>query len=134
MITKRARPDIQTSRLKSETIFAIVVLCVLISAALLVILGVGPGREETITYSPSHSHGASSTRLSSSAPADALAAKRLTRAEARQILSLAGYQEVRGLRSDGTYFRATAVRFGNSWEVEIDPGTRLISRAPLSAR
>lgn len=134
MITKRARPDNQSSRLKSEPVLALVILCVLISVVLLVILGVGPGREETTTSSSSHPHGAPSTRLGSSAPANTLVAERLTRAEAREILSFAGYQEVRGLRSDGTYFRATAVRFGNSWEVEIDPGTRQISRAPLAAR
>jgi hypothetical protein len=114
--------------------FALIILCMLISAALLVVSHFQPEDVETITSSPSPSRNRFSSSFGGTAPAAALERQGLTRSEAREILARAGYHDVRGFRSDGLYFRATAVRTGNSWEVEVDSYTQVIARAPLSAR
>ena len=100
--------EMRRSRLDRKIVAVAVTLCLLTSVAHLVFSAFRTGGgEDLVSYS---SNGQSSTPFNAARRTHGLPANRLGRAEARQILERAGYQEVRRFRSDGAYFRATAVR------------------------
>lgn len=134
MDTKYAFAETHRARLGRRIIAATVTSCLLISVTLLTHSCFRPFSMQTSISSSPTVHGESSRRSSSFTPTYPVPVDRLSRAEARQILKSAGYQDVRGLREDGAYFRATAFRAGNGWEVEVDRSTRLIARAPYGTR
>ncbi len=119
MNIKRERPNVKKSRLENEVILAVVILYVLLSAALLAIHHIQPTETETRTSSTSPSHEALRGK-----PSDAKAQSgptELSLVEVHALLARQGYQEIRGLRRDGLRYRATAIKGGKAWEVEVDP-------------
>jgi len=134
MNTKHAFKETPRVSHGRKIIGATVTSCLLISATILVQSWFRPSSVRSSISSSSTAHGDSSRRSPGRVPAYAMPLNRVSRAEARQILKRAGYQDVRGLREDGAYFRATASRAGNGWEVEVDRSTRLIARAPYGSR
>ena len=128
MNAKRERPPIKKSRLENEVILAVVVLYVLLSGALLVIHHVQPEDAETETSSTSPSHGHFSTGATDGAAAPD--APELTQPQAHALLVRDSYQEIRGLRRDGDLYRATAIKAGKAWQVEVDATTHAIAATP----
>lgn len=134
MNIKRVRPQIKKSQLENEVILAVVILYVLLSAVLLGIHHFQPKDTETQTSSTSPSHGDFAIATHAPAAAAAPAAEVLTLADAHQILTRDGFQEIRGTRAGGAGFQATAIKQGKTWEVEVDAATRQIKRTPQVAR
>jgi hypothetical protein len=133
MNIKRARPEIQKSRLENEVILAVVILYVLLSAVLLAIHHVQPDNVETQTSSTSPSHGEFATAPARPSSGTNVAPAPVALTDAHQLLTRAGFQEVRGLRAGGTGFQATAIKEGQTWEVEVDAITQQITRVPQAA-
>jgi hypothetical protein len=126
MNIKRERRNIRKSRLENEVILAVVILYVLLSAALLALHHIQPTETETRTSLTSPSHEA----LHGGKPSDAKAQSgpaKLSLVETRALLTRQGYQEIRGLRRDGVRYRATAIKGGKAWEVEVDPVSHAIA-------
>lgn len=126
MNLKRTRPEIKKSRLENEIIFAVVILYVVLSSALLAIHHLQPEGTETQTSSPSPSHSDFST--ATHAPRAATPAEMLTLDQARQRLEREGYADIANLRFGGSGVQATAVADGRAWKVDIDRTTGRIAR------
>ena len=132
MNMKRERPNVRKSRLENEVILAVVILYVLLSAALLAIHHIQPTETETRTSSTSPSHEARHAGKPSDAQAQCGTAE-LSLVEAHALLIRQGYQEIRGLHRDGARYRATAIKGGKKWEVEVDPVSHGIAERVLDA-
>lgn len=131
MNLKRARPEIQKSRLENEVILAVIILYVLLSAVLLAIHQMQPDEAPTKTSSTSPAHDDfSAVRKRASAPIT----EPMSLPQARQALARGGFEEIRGLHAGGDGFQATAIRDGKPWRVDIDAATGQILRTPLTAR
>lgn len=131
MNLKRARPEIQKSRLENEVILAVIILYVLLSAVLLAIHQMQPDEAPTKTSSTSPAHddfSAKTKRIS------AAITEPMTLPQARQALARGGFKEIRDVHAGGSGFQAIATRDGKPWQVEIDAATGQILRTPLAAR
>ena len=126
MNIKRERPNVRKSRLENEVILAVVILYVLLSAVLLAVHHIQPTETETRTSSTSPSHEARHRDKPSDTEAQSGPVE-LSLAETHALLTRQGYQEIRGLRRDGVRYRATTIKGGKQWKVEVDPVSHAIA-------
>lgn len=126
MNTKRERPPIKKSQLENEVILSVVILYVLLSAALLVIHHLQPEDTETQTSSTSTSHGHFSSAATPQRATAPVAAE-LSQVDAHALLTRQGYQEIRGLRREGGTYRASAIKAGKAWHVEVGAKSHAIN-------
>ena len=74
-----------------------------------------------------------STAVSRATPKCSPAPAELSLVETHALLTRQGYQEIRGLRRDGVRYRATAIKGGKAWEVEVDPVSHGIAERVLES-
>lgn len=117
MNVKTDRPPLKKMSLENEVIISVVFLYFVISSALLLIHHLQPEGVVTLTSSPSPSH-ASFYVGDRTEPA---LAPSIEQDEVQAWIEHAGYREVRELRQDGNLWRATAVKDGQTWDLQIDP-------------
>lgn len=129
MNIKRPRPAIKKSQLENEVILAVVLLYVLLSAVMLVIHHIQPGNVETATSSTSPAHG--ELRVDAGiAPAAGDRIAPLNLADISALLERDGYREIRELHAVES-FRASAIKDGKTWDLEVDPASGQITSTPL---
>lgn len=125
MNTRITRPPTPKTSLENEVLVSVVLLYFVISSALLLIHHLQPEDALTLTSSPSPSHAGFHV---SAAAAVGTQAKP---ADPRPWLAQAGYAEVRDLQWDGERWRATALKNGQRWALQIDPRPVIVA-TPLT--
>jgi hypothetical protein len=118
MNVKADRPPLKKMSLENEVIISVVFLYFVISSALLLIHHLQPEDAVTLTSSPSPSHASFYVGDRRTEPA---LAPSIEQNEVQAWIEHAGYREVRDLRQDGKLWRATAVKDGQTWDLQIDP-------------
>lgn len=125
MNTRITRPPAPKTSLENEVLVSVVLLYFVISSALLLIHHLQPEDAVTQSSSPSPSHAGFHVSGAPSAGPQAGAAN------PQHWLAQAGYAEVRDLQWDGERWRATALKNGQRWALQIDPRPVIVA-TPLA--
>jgi hypothetical protein len=129
MNAKPARPPIKKANLENEVILSVVFLYFVISSSLLLIHHLQPEDAVTLTSSPSPSHAGFFVGAAPGATIEPAADP----AAIGALLERAGYREVRDLRRDADLWRATAVKNGQRWDLQIDPRPVIVATPAAAA-
>lgn len=124
MNAKPDRPPVKKTNLENEVLLSVVFLYFVISVALLLIHHLQPEGAVTLTSSPSPSHAGFYVGEAAGEAAEPAAIGTL--------IERAGYRNVRELRRDGDLWRATAVKDGQNWQLQIDPRPVIVASPDAS--
>ncbi len=119
MNTRITRSPTPRTSLENEVLASVVLLYFVISSALLLIHYLQPEDAVTETSSPSPSHAGFHVGTVPVPPP--AAGPQADPADPRPWLTQAGYTDVRDLQWDGERWRATALKNGQRWALQIDP-------------